>query len=62
MDFCIRTTPRLELVVVRVERRDLGLEALAFPDVHDELLELAALLERRYRRSNTTYVNTLPNL
>jgi hypothetical protein len=38
---------RLELVVVRVERGDFGLETLADTDGPDELLELAALLDGR---------------
>ena len=38
----------LELVVVGVERRDFGLETLADTDAPDQLLELAALLERSY--------------
>ena len=36
----------LELVVVGVERGDVGLEALAGTDALDELLELAALVQR----------------
>ena len=39
-------TVLLELVVVCVEGGNLGLETLAFPDALDEILELAALVER----------------
>ena len=43
---------RLELVVVRVERRHLGLETLADTDVLDHLLELRALLERSWQNKS----------
>lgn len=38
---------KLELVVVGVERRDLGLETLASTDLGDELLHLGSLVEGR---------------
>lgn len=42
--------PSLELVVVGVEGRDLGLETLADTDIPDGLLELAALVDGRYNQ------------
>ena len=45
----------LELVVVSVERGDVGLEALTGTDALDELLELGALLERGYGASSVRH-------
>ena len=42
----------LELVVVGVERGDLGLETLADTDAPDDLLELRALLERSWQNKS----------
>ena len=39
----------LELVVVGIQRGDVGLETLACTDALDELLELAALVEGSWK-------------
>ena len=46
----------LELVVVGVQRGDIGLETLAHTDALDEVLELGALLERSCNATSDTSV------
>lgn len=51
---------RLELVVVRVERGNLGLETLAHTDAADEFLELAALLEGSCKERTSVSIQPTP--